>query len=63
MPSNWMPPEVGCSSRTSSRPSVVLPEPDSPTRPSTEPRGTARSTRFTTSRIAGRRNSDDERSG
>jgi len=26
---------------------VVLPEPDSPTRPSTEPRGTARSTRLT----------------
>ena len=56
-------PEVGCSSRTKSRPSVVLPEPDSPTKPSTEPRGTARSTRFTTSRIAGRRNNDDERSG
>ena len=53
-PSNWMPPAVGFSSRTSSRPSVVLPEPDSPTRPSTEPRGTARSTPLITSRSGGR---------
>ncbi len=42
---------------------MVLPEPDSPTRPNTEPRGTAKSTRFTTSRIAARLNNEDDRPG
>ena len=32
LPSNWMPPSLR-SSRSRARPSVVLPEPDSPTRP------------------------------
>ena len=36
--SKWTPPEVGSSSRSSSRASVDLPEPDSPTSPTVSPR-------------------------
>ncbi len=37
VPSNRMVPDVGSMSRSISRPTVVLPEPDSPTRPSVSP--------------------------
>ena len=36
-PSNVIRPPVGSSSRLTSRPVVVLPQPDSPTRPSVSP--------------------------
>ena len=36
-PSNLIEPSVGSSNRTRQRPSVVLPQPDSPTRPSVFP--------------------------
>ena len=38
MPSNSIVPAVGSMSRSRSRPTVVLPQPDSPTRPSVSPR-------------------------
>ena len=43
-PSKRISPAVGSSSRSSVRPSVDLPQPDSPTRPSVSPRRTSRST-------------------
>ena len=46
-PSNTIRPAVGSSSRVSSRPVVVLPQPDSPTRPSVCPAGTEKSTSST----------------
>src|SRR5579859_4253816 len=42
-PSNTILPALGSSSRVISRPVVVLPQPDSPTRPSVSPARTARS--------------------
>ena len=44
LPSNTMEPAVASMSRSSSRPTVVLPQPDSPTRPSVSPRWMTRST-------------------
>ena len=41
-PSNLTEPEVGCSSRSSSRAVVDLPQPDSPTRPNVSPRLTSK---------------------
>ena len=42
VPSNLIVPDVGSISRSSNRPTVVLPEPDSPTRPSVSPRRTSK---------------------
>ena len=44
VPSNTMVPDVGSISRSSRRPTVVLPDPDSPTRPSVSPRRTSNDT-------------------
>ena len=44
MPSNVTLPAVGSISRSTQRPAVVLPEPDSPTSPTILPRGTAKLT-------------------
>ena len=43
-PSKTIRPALGSMSRRSSRPTVVLPQPDSPTRPSVSPRAIVRST-------------------
>ena len=42
VPSNVIVPDVGSISRSSSRPTVVLPDPDSPTSPSVSPRRTSK---------------------
>ena len=44
LPSNRIAPEVGFSSATTSRPIVVLPQPDSPTRPNVSPSRTEKET-------------------
>ena len=54
-PSNTIWPAVGSISRISSRPSVDLPQPDSPTRPSVSPAAISKSTTSSTARSAYRR--------
>jgi hypothetical protein len=44
MPSKLTVPPVGSTSLSTARPKVVLPQPDSPTRPMVDPRGTSKST-------------------
>lgn len=51
-----MAPWVGGISPSSTRARVDLPQPDSPTMPSTEPRGTSRSTPFTACKVVRGRN-------
>ena len=55
MPSNTTLPALGSTSRRMLRPSVVLPQPLSPIRPSVSPRAICRLTWFTACTLAGRR--------
>src|SRR4029077_2944487 len=54
LPSNQISPEVGSISRRMQRPVVVLPQPDSPTRPSVSPRPISKLTPSTALTTAGR---------
>src|SRR5690606_34596839 len=63
LPATVIRPEVGVSSRTTIRPVVVLPQPDSPTRPSVRPAGSEKSTPSTAWTLPERSRSGPDRTG